>query len=201
MQRRISKFGRYAVPGFCALALGACFHPAPQEAVAPSGNYGGTVVAYPVGGYGYDGYDGYPGYYDGYSPYLYAPYGVPYGYGVPGYVYVRPRVLVRPPAYNQTLPGRGKTLPGSGSATRPGQDQSGLRPWNGNPRQGQLRPPTGMPAMPPSQTGRIAHPRPVAPPAPPAPRPTVNQKPSVPPQRIAVPRPAPRTQQRPERRH
>jgi hypothetical protein len=62
MQRRISKFGRYAVPGLCALALGACFHPAPQEAVAPSGNYGGTVVAYPVGGYGYDGYDGYPGY-------------------------------------------------------------------------------------------------------------------------------------------
>ncbi len=180
MQRRISKFGRYAAPALCALALGACFHPAPQEAVVPAGNYGGTVVAYPVGGYGYDPYPGYYGY-------GYAPYGFPYGYGYPGYAYVRPRVIVTPPVYRRGQP--------SGTVRVPGQ--YGLHPWNGNARQGQLRPPMrGMPMNPPT-TGRIAHPRPVAPPPP---RPTVIQKPGVPAQRIAVPRPAPRPQQ-PEQRH
>jgi len=186
VQQRISRFGRYAAPAFCALALGACFHPAPQEAAVPSGSYGGTVVAYPVGGYGYDPYAGYYGY--GYYGYGYAPYGVPYGYGYPAYVYLRPPVIVTPPVYRRRSPVGSFRVPG----------QYGLHPWSGNSREGQLRPPAnGMPMLPPS-TGRVAHPRPVAPPPP---RPTVNQKPGVPPQRIAVPRPAPRPPQRPERGH
>jgi len=183
MQQRIPKFARHAVPAIAALALGACFHPAPQDAVVPSGNYGGTVVAYPVGGYGYDLYPGYYGY-------GYAPYGAPYGYGYPGYVYLRPRVIVRPPAYRYAVPG-------SGSVSRPGQGQSGLRPWTGNPRVGHPRPPVSVTPLPSAPTGRIAHPRPVSPPAP---RPTLNQKPGVPAARVAVPRPAPRPEQRPERR-
>ena len=181
MQRTISRFGRYGAPAVCLLALGACFHPAPQEAAVPSGRYGGTVVAYPVGGYGYDPYIGYYGY-------GYAPYGSPYGYGYPAYVYLRPPVSVTPPVYRRRS--------GDGSVRVPGQ--YGLHPWNGNSREGQLRPPlNGMPVLPPT-TGRIAHPRPVAPPPP---RPTVNQKSGVSPRRIAVPRPAPRHQQRPERGH
>jgi hypothetical protein len=189
MQRRISKIGRYAVPGFCALALGACFHPAPQEAPVPAGSYGGTVVAYPVGGYGYDPYADYYGY--GYAPYGYLPYGLPYGYGYPGYAYARPPVIVRVPAYGPGVIGRG-------SVSNPHEGQYGLRPWGGMPRVGRLRPPASPAPVPPATTGRIAHPRPVMPSAP---RPTVNQKPSVPPQRVAVPRPAPRPEQRPDRRH
>ena len=198
MQQSISKFRRYAAPAVCALALGACFHPAQQEAAAPSGRYGGTVVAYPVGGYGFDPYPGYYGY--GYDPYPgYYGYGyAPYGYGYPGYTYVRPRVVVRPPVYLH-----GQT--GSGSIGSPRQGQYGLHPWNGAPRTGQLRPPVaGTPLTPPPRhgSGRVAQPRPVTPPAP---RPTVIQKPSVPRARTAAPRPAPHREQRPadrpERRH
>lgn len=182
MQRRISKFTKYAAPAVCTLALGACFHPAQQEAVVPSGNYGGTVVAYPVGGYGYDPYPGYYGY--GYAP---------YGYGYPGYAYVRPRVVVRPPVYLH-----GQTSNGSIGSPRHGQ--YGLHPWNGNPRAGHPRPPVSGPPVTPSPrhpTGRIAQPRPVAP----APKPTVIQKPSVPQPRTAVPRPAPHQTHQPEHRH
>lgn len=199
MQRTISKFGRYAAPAACALALGACFHPTPQEAVAPSGRYGGTVVAYPAGGYGYDPYAGYYGY----APYGYAPLGyAPYGYGYAPYGYVAPRVIVRPPAYRhpQTV---------NGNVSEPRHGQYGLQPWNGQPRTGQLRPPvSGVPVNPSPRhaISRTVQPRPAAP----APRPTVIRTPQAAPRaRIAVPRPAPpppqraeqRPEQRPEHRH
>lgn len=185
MQRRMSQLGRYAVPAACALALGACFHQTPQEAPVPSGNYGGTVVAYPVGGYAYDPYLGYYGY----EPYG-TPYLMPYAYGYPGYAYAAPRVVVPAPVYRYSRPSESTPIARGG--------QYGLHPWTGKPRTGQLKPPPrGFPA-PRASTGRIAHPRP---PAPPAPRPTVSRKPSVPAPRVAAPRPAPQPRQRPEWRH
>lgn len=189
MRRRISNVLRLAGPGLCAISLGACFHPSAQEAVAPTGNYGGTVVAYPVGGYGYDPYPGYYSYGYGYAP---------YGYGYPGYGYVAPRVIVRPRIY------RRRSF-GSGSGSNRGSGQYGLHPWNQRHRVGRLTPPEGrgpLPSARPPVTGRMAHPRPPLPaPVTPRPAPAVVPKPSAPTRRTAVPRPSQRPPERPAPRH
>ncbi len=178
MHRHISKLGMTVGAAACAVALGACFHPAPQEAVTPAGNYGGTVVAYPAYGYGYAPYlDAY-----GYSPYGYSPYGYsPYAYGY-GYGFGPPLAVIRRPIYVRTPVGNGIT-------PRPGGNQYGLRPWNGGQQVGHLRPPGGAPVTPtaPGSTGRVAQPRhPKAAAA--RPSPVVSQKPSVPHQPTAAPR-------------
>jgi hypothetical protein len=165
MQYGISRIGGLVAPFVCALALGACFHPASTASdIGPAGRYGGTVVAYPSYGYG-SPYDyGY-----GYDPYLGSPYG--YGYGYRGYL--SPNVIIIPRGDRGT----------SGRLGANRHHQYGLRPWGDGHQPSGLRPPaTRVPVGPP----RTAQPRPPA-----SPRTSVSPRAHVSPPRPHIAPPPP----------
>ncbi len=190
MRQGISKVGQCVIPAVCALALGACFHPAPPDgSLAPAGAYGGTVVAYPVGyGYGFPYDYGYSGYGSFGGGYLYSPYGYGPAYGYAPYSY--PYASVYSPVYLYRTPRRGRI-----DASQNGQ--YGLRPWGATHRVAIPRPPIArgpigaflqhrqahsapmtfqLPPLRPSSA--TARPRPVA--SPPRPQPPPEPRPAQP---------------------
>lgn len=122
MWQRISRSKLFLAPAICAVALAACSqNPRPEGAITPAGNYGGTVVAYPVGDmYGYGSPFDY-GYY-GLSPYAIGGYGYsPYAYGYYGYPGA---VVYGPPII------RGYRSPLAGRITTNPYGTYGLQPWS-----------------------------------------------------------------------